>query len=146
LAIRGDLDSAAGAVGRIESARVQLDSIRKTVADATVKQAAEALEQQFVELEMNFVDLRLTGEGQDNVRFASKLIEKLGYLSSEIAGSDYRPTDQQEEVRQLLHGELHTHLVALDSLVATQLTAFNEVLRQRNVPAVIVGTRAATGR
>ncbi|MFI5256851.1 MAG: sialidase [Gemmatimonadales bacterium] len=146
LAIRGDLDSAAGAVGRIESARVQLDSIRKTVADATVKQAAEALEQQFVELEMNIVDLRLTGEGQDNVRFASKLIEKLGYLSSEIASSDYRPTDQQEEVRQLLHGELHTHLAALDSLVATQLTAFNGMLRQRNVPAVVVRARAATGR
>jgi hypothetical protein len=111
-----------------------------------VKEAAAALEQKFVDLEMNLVDLRLTGEGQDNVRFASKLIEKLGYLSSEIASSDYRPTDQQEEVRHLLNGELRTHLAALDALVATQLTGFNEMLRQRNVPAVIVGARAATGR
>ncbi len=144
-ALRDDLNAAADAVHRIEMARVQLAALKRVVEDSAVMRAADTLEQHLVALEMHLVDLRLTGRGQDGVRFASKLISKLGYLADEIASSDYRPTDQQEEVRQLLHRELGTHLSALDALLSKELVAFNEMLRQRNVPNVIVGTRAAGG-
>jgi hypothetical protein len=90
---------------------------------------------------MNFVDLRLTGRGQDGVRFASKLIDKIAYLGDEIGGSDFKPTDQAEEVRQLLHTELGRQVAALDALESKELAAFNEMLRQKNVPYVIVGVR-----
>jgi photosystem II stability/assembly factor-like uncharacterized protein len=145
-ALRDDLNAAADAVHRIETARVQLAALKRVVEDSAVKQAADTLEQHLVALEMHLVDLRLTGHGQDGVRFASKLISKLGYLANQIASSDDRPTDQQEEVRQLLHRELGTQLAALDALLSKELVAFNEMLRQRNVPNVIVGTRTAGGR
>ena len=138
LAIRDDLNAAADAVHRIESARVQVEGVVRVVDDAGVKAAASALRQKLVDLEMNLVDLRLTGGGQDGVRFGSKLISKLGYLANGMAGSDYRPTDQHGEVRKLLGDQLAGHLAALDALLGAELAAFNDLLRQRNVPNVVV--------
>jgi hypothetical protein len=91
---------------------------------------------------MNLVDLRLTGGGQDGVRFGSKLIAKLGYLANGISSSDFKPTDQHGEVQQLLNGQLREHLTALDALLAKDVVAFNELLKQRNVPNVVVKPRA----
>jgi len=124
--------------------RVQLDTLTRGGVDATVRKAAQSLQQRVTELEMNLVDLRLTGRGQDGVRFGSKLIAKLAYLANGIASSDYKPTDQQGEVQQLLDRQLRAHLAALDALLAKELTAFNELLKQRNMPTVVVGRRAAT--
>ena len=140
-AIRDDLEAAADAVHRIEAARTQLAALESTVSDSAVRKAARDLQQKYIDLEMNFVDLRLTGRGQDGVRFASKLIDKIVYLGDQIGSSDFKPTDQAEEVRQLLHAELGTQLAALDALQSKELMAFNEMLRTKNVPYVIVGGR-----
>jgi hypothetical protein len=141
LALRNDLNQAADAVSRIEAARVQIDAIARTVDDTTVRRSAAALAQQLMDLEMNLVDLRLTGTGQDGVRFAAKLISKLGYLANGIGSSDFKPTNQHGEVQRLLNTELRTHLAALDGIIAKELAAFNELLKQRNVPNVIVRPR-----
>ena len=90
---------------------------------------------------MNLVDLRQTGGGQDGVRFGSKLISKLGYLANGMAASDHKPTDQHTEVAGILKGELRTHLTALDGLLTKELVAFNELLKQKNVPNVVVKPR-----
>ena len=140
-AVRQDLNEAADAVHRIEAVRVQLDTLART-ADATVQKAAQSLQQQLTELEMNLVDLRLTGRGQDGVRFGSKLVSKLGYLANGIASSDYKPTDQHVEVQQLLGKELRGHLAALDALLAKELVALNALLKQRNMSTVVVNPRA----
>ena len=141
-AIRTDLNEAADAVERIEAVRVQVDGITRLVEDPTVRRAADSLQKQLMDLEMNLVDLRLTGGGQDGVRFGSKLIAKLGYLANGISSSDYRPTDQHAEVQRILDGELRTHLAALEGLLSRELPAFNALLRQRNVPNVVVRARS----
>jgi len=138
LALRRDLDSGADAVHRIESVRVQLDGLAGTVDDDSIKRAAASLQQQLVDLEMNLVDLRLTGGGQDGVRFGSKLISKLNYLAAGVAGGDFKPTSQQGEVQQVLTGQLRGHLAQLDGLLAKELKAFNEMLRTRSIPNIIV--------
>jgi photosystem II stability/assembly factor-like uncharacterized protein len=142
IAIRNDLNEAADAVHRIEAVRVQVDAISRIVDDSTVRRAAATLNQQLMDVEMNLVELRLTGGGQDGVRFGSKLIAKLAYLANGIASSDFKPTDQHGEVQQLLNGQLRTHLTQLDGLIARELAAFNELLKQRNVPNVFVKPRA----
>ena len=142
LAIRKDLNEAAAAVQRVESARVQLQGIIRAVDDTTVRRAARRLAQQLTDLEMNLVDLRQTGTGQDGVRFASKLIAKLGYLATGMASSDYRPTNQHGEVQGILDTELRGQLSALEGLFGKELTAFNELLKQRGVPNVVVPGRS----
>ena len=138
-AVRTDMNQGAEAVHRIESVRVQLDGIRRSVTDADVRRAAAALEEKLVELEMNLVDLRQTGGGQDGVRFGSKLIAKLGYLANGLANADFKPTDQQGEVQVLLNGQMKQHLTALESLIGSDLNALNALLRQKNVPNVVGG-------
>ena len=143
VALRDDLNAAADAVHRIEAARVQIEAIARAVDDAEVRRAADSLQQRLVDLEMNLVDLRQTGAGQDGVRFGSKLVSKIAYLANGIASSDFKPTDQHVEVQQILARELRGHLAALDALLARELAAFNEMLRQRNVPNVVVRPRIA---
>jgi len=135
-AIRTEMDRAADAVARIESVRVQLDALGRAVTDAEVRRAAQALGAKLVEIEMNLVDLRLTGNGQDGVRFGSKLIGKLGYLANGLGNADFRPTDQQVEVQGILGQQLREHLTALDAALGSDLSALNALLRQKGISHV----------
>ncbi len=135
-AIRSEMDRAADAVARIESVRIQLEALGRAVSDAEVRRAAQALGAKLVEVEMNLVDLRLTGNGQDGVRFGSKLIAKLGYLANGLGNGDFRPTDQQAEVQGILAQQLREHLTQLDAILGTDLPALNALLRQKGVEPV----------
>jgi photosystem II stability/assembly factor-like uncharacterized protein len=138
LGLRNDLNTAADAVHRIESVRVQLEGVARVVDDAQVRTAATQLQQKLVDLEMNLVDLRLTGQGQDGVRFAAKLISKLSYLAGGVGSSDFKPTQQHGEVQQILGEEVRTNVSALETLLAKDLAAFNEMLKARKIPNIIV--------
>jgi photosystem II stability/assembly factor-like uncharacterized protein len=142
LLLRDDLNRAAEAVHRVEDVRVQLDDVRRRVQDAVVRRVADSLQRELVGVEMNLVELRLTGAGQDGVRFAAKLISKLGYLGNGISSSDYRPTNQHGEVQQLLHQELQGHLAGIDKLLTAGVDRLNALLRQRGEPNVVVKSRA----
>jgi photosystem II stability/assembly factor-like uncharacterized protein len=137
-AIARDMNDGADAVHRIESLRVQLENLGRTVEDGLVRRTADSLQRKLIDLEMNLVELRMTGGGQDGVRFAAKLLSKLNYLSGGISSSDYRPTNQHVEVQGLLNAELKTHISALDALINTDIAAFNTRLRQQNLPTLYV--------
>jgi photosystem II stability/assembly factor-like uncharacterized protein len=134
--IRDDIDRAAGAVRRMELVRVRLDTLARTAADRTVRTRAATLLGEFTELEMLLVDLRLTGGGQDGVRFGSKLIGKLGYLANGMSASDHALTTQHAEVQGILNTELRQALTALDALVAGRLADFNTLLRRRGLAPI----------
>jgi hypothetical protein len=140
-ALSRDITAGADTVHQVELVRSQIESLTRVVTDAEVKRAGEALNQKLIELEMNLVDLRLTGQGQDGVRFGSKLIGKIGYLAGQVASSDFKPTDQQGEVQKLLNEELQKHLAQIDNLLSAELGAFNQLLRQKNIANVVTGTQ-----
>ncbi len=137
--VKSDLELAAAAVHRIESVRVQLAGLGRVVTDRDALGAMDVLAEKLVEVEMKLVDLRLTNQGQDGVRFDSKLMGKLGYLAGGLAGSDFRPTDQQVEVKGILAGQLREHLAALDDLMTVGLEELNALLREKGVPNVVGG-------
>jgi hypothetical protein len=137
--LEADMERAAGAVQRIEALRVQLGTLARFTEDAEVKSGAQALAAELVELEMAFLDLRLTGEGQDGVRFEARLIQKLGYLAGGLAGADFRPTDQQVEVQGLLAGQVRDRLAELDALVEGGLATLNQTLRAKGLTIIADG-------
>ena len=132
-AVREDVVTAGESVERVEALRVQLQTLARFTPDPEVKAAAEALEKALTDLQMNMVDLRLTGQGQDAVRFEAKLLQKLSYLTGGVSVADFRPTDQDLEVQQLLHDRLGEHLRAVDALIGSELGELNALLRSKGL-------------
>ncbi len=137
VALREDVDSAADVINQIEALRSQLQALPRLVNDIEVTKAAAALEQKFTDLEMNLVELRTTGRGQDTVRFGAKLYSKLTYLANGIGSNDYRPTAQHLEVQKGLESQLRAHQGALGTLLNGDLAAFNDKLRKMNIPNIV---------
>ena len=131
--VRDDVVAAGEAVRRVEAMRVQLATMSRFAAAAALSESITALQNELAHLQMNMVDLRLTGQGQDGVRFGATLLQKLGYLTGAIAVADFPPTDQELEVKALLREQLREHLEALDALVANEVAALNEMLRARGM-------------
>jgi len=137
--VRNDVVAAGEAVHRVEAIRVQLATMSRFADDDALTEAMAALRDQLVDLQSNMVDLRLTGQGQDGVRFEARLLQKLGYLTGAIAVADFPPTDQELEVKVLLHEQLREHLEALEALVANEVAALNEMLRARGMVIIADG-------
>ena len=138
--LRGHLNVAAGMVNQIELIRSQLEALDRLGADAATKTAVTELTQQLIDAEMNLVDLRQTGTGQDGVRFGSKLMSKIGYLANGVSGSDYKPTDQHLAAAQVIADEVKKVQALVDALRGRILGGFNEQLKTKNLPQVVVPT------
>jgi hypothetical protein len=138
-AIREEAVVAGEAVERVEVFRVQVQTLIRFTEDEEVKAAAESLDRKLEELQMNMVDLRLTGQGQDGVRFEAKLLQKFGYLTRGVSVVDFPPTDQDLEVLESLRRQLADHLRALTGLENGDLAALNRLLEERGVPPIGYG-------
>ena len=140
--LRGEINAAAGAVNTIEVMRSQLASLKGVLAaDSTltgVRTDADSLEQKLIAVEEQLVQLRITGRGQDGVRWPIKALGQLLYLGGELASADFAPTTQQREVRKVLGDQAAAARAALDGLLSKDVAAFNNTLRQKNVGNIVV--------
>lgn len=146
LTMQNDLNATADVLTSIEAMRVQIDtlsgSLPASVASdsktADVRAGADSLRQKLMALEQNIVDLRMTGRGQDEVRWPVQLGGQLSYLAGGIASSDFAPTAQQREVRQLLGKRVRDTHAALELLIQRDLGGFNTLLRARGLKTIDV--------
>ena len=162
--LRKDLENAADMVNQIEMIRSQLASItalldpgaagassattaQRETQSATpasaggdyiaIKRAADDLEKKLIDVEENLIQRKLTGQGQDSVRWPPKLLSKINYLANGIGGADFAPTMQHREVKAMFEDQLTTHRRRLDEILSKDLDAFNRQLRDRGVGNVI---------
>jgi photosystem II stability/assembly factor-like uncharacterized protein len=138
VALQADLGAAADMVNQMESVRSQLLGL-KAVLPGELRTGADSLERMFAALEGELLELRVTGRGQDNIRWPTRLAGQISYLANGIASSDFAPTTQQTEVQQLLEGQLKTVRARLDTLVNQHLAGFNARLKERSVGTVVAG-------
>ena len=131
--VREDVVRAGEAVHRVEAMRVQLATVKRFTDDPAVVQSIEEVEDNLVEMQMEMVDLRLTGQGQDGVRFGATLLQKLGYVGGGISVADFPPTNQEGEVKILLNGMLSDYIERLDEYVSDEVSDLNQVLRARGL-------------
>jgi photosystem II stability/assembly factor-like uncharacterized protein len=134
--LRRDLNTGVDLLNRIEVVRSQIESLGRVVTDAEVKKAGAALNQKLIDLEMQLIELRITG-GQDGIRFAAKLISRFGYLANGASNADFRPTDQQLEVQKLLAERLRARIAEFDALAGGDVAGFNQMLRSRNIGNIV---------
>ena len=133
LDLRKDLESGSQMVNQIEFIRSQVEKVDA----APVKTAADAFNKKLIEIEENLIQLRLTGQGQDTVRWPPKLLTKINYLAGGLASGDFGPTKQQREVQALLKPQLVELRQRLDVVLNRDLPAFNKLLSDNNIKTVI---------
>jgi hypothetical protein len=144
-AMRVDHDSAASAINRIEWTRRQLLDLEAILRDqssgngtAEILRMSQSLTQKLIGVEEHLIQLRVTGTGQDGVRWPAQVSERLRYLIGNTAGGDFKPTDQVGEVHQVLKVELEEARRNLNTILSTDLPALNRLLQQRNLPGIIL--------
>ena len=139
--IRDNVNEVADMVNEIELIRGQLVQLRRTLegdaATADVRLAADSLEKKFIAVEEHLIQLRVTGRGQDGVRFPGKLTQQIPYLFNGISNGDFRPTNQQGEVAKVFLDQTKQHRASLDALLREDLEAFNRRLNQRGLQGII---------
>jgi len=134
------------AINRAENVRGQLAALQVRLGEKTdgrepvhkdVKDAAEALDKKVVAVEETLLQMRVTGRGQDILRFPMKTAEQLLYLLARVSETDFAPTAAQREVHQILHEEAAKSRQALDDVLATDLVRFNALLAEKQLAGVV---------
>ena len=140
-ALSGDYDEAADAINRIEWIRRQLYDLQAVMEERDdadeVLQGVGDLDAKLIAVEEELIQLRTTGTGQDGVRYPAKVIGKLGHLANGARSADFRPTDQQREVQEVLREILRDARAELEAIIATDLAAFNRLLEGLGAGRVI---------
>jgi photosystem II stability/assembly factor-like uncharacterized protein len=137
-----DVNSAVDMINALEVVRSQLASIRSTLGDDStktdVRTATDSIDKKLTDVEEQLFQMRVTGRGQDLLRWPMKVTEQLLYLAGSVSGSDNTPTDQQQEVQGVLEGQLRAIRTQYDLVMSKDLEAFKQLLRQRNIQNVII--------
>ena len=109
--IHDDINLAVSYINSIETIRRQLIDLKDTLKSTNQKEdiisMVEKLESEFLELEKKLVQLKITGKGQDTIRFEKMIVEKLIYLANNVQISDYRPADSYQDVHKVLKTRLN---------------------------------------
>ncbi len=134
------LEEAVGMVNRLEQLRRQLAELRAAPGagqDGRAQTAAaDSLEAVLLAVEEQVHQVRLTGRGQDAVRWPIKLAGQLVYLSQGVSASDDPPTAQAGEAYRYLAEQLaRTRAGYQQAMQAAE--RFNAVLRARDAPVLI---------
>ncbi len=144
LELRRDMNRAADMVNRIEWVRRQLYDLRAVLSDAAatagapeVLAALAELDAKLIRVEEGLIQMKATGRGQDSIRWPAMLVGRLGHLANSVASADFRPTDQAREVQAVLEGSLEALQADLHEVLAMDLAAFNRMLQEREIGAVI---------
>ena len=145
-ALYDEMNAMSATVNQLESLRAQLVALEKELGtdddSKSVRKATDDLGEKVAGIEGTLLQLKLTGRGQDDCRWAPMLLQKVGYLFSQLDGdADFPPTIQQSAVQEEL--KLRGDKAAQDfqQFVAKDLAAFNAMLRERNIPNIIIKTK-----
>jgi hypothetical protein len=140
LALQSDHRAAGEMIGTIEHVRSQLQSLStESAASPDIRQAGDTLERKFMDVEGQIVDLRLTGRGQDEVRYPVKAGGQISWLAGGIGASDFTPTSQQREVQTILNKQVRDTRASLDRLLRNDLAAFNGILKAKGLKTIDAG-------
>ena len=75
---------------------------------------------------------------QDPLNFPIRLNNKLAAVKGTVQQGEYRPTDQQIAVKNELTAKIEAELEKLEALLEQELPAFNDMVRDLQLPAVFV--------
>jgi photosystem II stability/assembly factor-like uncharacterized protein len=145
LAIRDNVNAVAAMINVAESVRAQLATWRTVVGGSAaakdVRAEADKLEQAVLDVESRLFNVTATGRGQDFLRTPGQTMEKLMHLADVVSYADFAPTESQLEVGRKLSGDVARERELLDGVLARTLAAFNALLSDRQLGAIVAPKR-----
>jgi photosystem II stability/assembly factor-like uncharacterized protein len=142
LQIHGKFSAANDAVVEIRDIRKQLDQYAERVKDPKVAEAAKSLAARLTQVEEALYQTKLKAN-EDALNFPIKLNNKLASLEAEVEMADSAPTAQQEMVYENLASQVNAELRKLQQVTGGDLSGFNKLVRDQNIPAVVINPATA---
>ena len=143
LRIRDKLSETHDAINRLRSIRQQVEDWGHRAESVLTGQAAEAvgsaatgIKAKLTAIEEELIQSRARVQ-QDQLNFPSRLNAKLSALTSVVASADGAPTQQSYDVFRDLSRRIDQQLLQLQKVIDADLAAFNELIRQSAIPAII---------
>jgi hypothetical protein len=142
LDIVADLNATVDMINAIEGARAQLASLKSILAadsaTADIRARADSLERKLVGAEEPLFQMRVTGRGQDLLRWPMQLAEQLVYLAQSVTSSDFGPTEAQRQVHQVLKGVLREARAGFEQVINRDIAGFNRLLADRHLEGIVM--------
>jgi photosystem II stability/assembly factor-like uncharacterized protein len=127
------------AVNQIRQLRAQLKALEQRLESDPGRKAlvtaAEALDKKMTPVEEELIQVNMKGS-EANLAFPNKLNEQLDSFSYSVGAGDSAPTEQQYEVFKMLRGQLDQQLAAWKQILALEVPAFNQLIRNSSMPAL----------
>jgi len=141
LKIRDKLTETHNAIIQIRDVKKQVEDLGRRVAGQpnakAISDAARALNKKLTEVEEALYQTR-NQSSQDPLNFPIRLNNKLAALAGVVSRAETPPTDQSYAVYDELAGQIDAQLQKLGQVMKTDVPAFNQLVRDANIPAVVV--------
>jgi hypothetical protein len=138
--IRDKLSETHDAINQMHAVRQQVEAwVQRTQGHATaaaVAEAAQGVLSTLGTIEQELIERRVQAP-LDMIHYPTRLNAKLAALSSVVASADTAPTQQAYDVLQDLSSRIDRQIKRWRMLVATEVAAFNQLIRSSEVPAVV---------
>ncbi len=141
LKIRDKLSETHEAITRLRDVREQVKVVAeraKTASkDTTIAAAARALTGKLTAIEEALYQTK-NKSNQDPLNYPIRLNNKLSSLTGVVASADAAPTDACYAVYNDVAGKIDVELGKLKEALGQDLAAFNRLVREQEIPAVVV--------
>jgi hypothetical protein len=144
LKIRDKLSETHEAIMRIREVRKQIEDLVKRMGDRpearVIGDAAKALNQKMTAIENELYQTK-NQSSQDPLNYPIRLNNRLAALGDVVGSADAAPTDQSYAVYEEVVRQIDAQLQLWGSVVEKDVPAFNQLVREQNVPVIIVNNK-----
>ncbi|MDQ6652737.1 MAG: glycosyl hydrolase, partial [Acidobacteriota bacterium] len=141
LKIRDKVTETHNAIIQIRDVRKQVDDLLKRIAGQpgfkVINDAATTLKKNLSAVEESLYQTK-NQSSQDPLNYPIRLNNKLAALAGVVSSADAAPTEQSYAVYDELVGEIDGQLAKLTQIRMNDVPAFNQLVRDQNIPAVTV--------
>jgi photosystem II stability/assembly factor-like uncharacterized protein len=138
LKMRDKISETHDAITRIRDTRDQLKGAAdRAKGNKAIADAADALDKKLTAVEEELYQTK-NQSSQDPLNFPIRLNNKLAALAGVVASGETAPTDQSYVVYEDLTGKIDAQLAKLRQVIDADVPAFNALVREQNVPAVVI--------
>jgi photosystem II stability/assembly factor-like uncharacterized protein len=141
LKIRERVTQAHDTINQIRDIRAQIEALNKRLAGQpqakTVADAGKQLDKKMTEIEEVLIQTKAKSN-QDVLNYPIRLNNYLVALGGVVGSADSAPTQVSYEVFDMLSKQLDEQLAKWKTVLSTDVTAYNDVVRKQEVPAIIL--------